>query len=81
MNLQSMTMKAKLGLAFSPLVLLILLVAGLSIKDLNEEKQEFHDFVTGISAGRAGAGFPAVISPGDAARNLVLATKPAASAI
>ena len=79
MNLQSMTMKAKLGLAFGLMVLLILLVAGPSIKDLNEEKQEFHDFVTGISArAELVRGVQtAVDRRAIAARNLVLATKPA----
>ena len=49
MDLQSMTMKAKLGLAFGLMVLLIVFVSGLFLKDLSDEKQEFNDFVTGIS--------------------------------
>ena len=74
-----MTMKAKLGLAFGLMVLLIVFVSGLFLKDLSDEKQEFNDFVTGISvrAELVRGGQTAVDRRAIAARNLVLATKPA----
>lgn len=79
MNLQTLSLRAKLGYSFALMTLLILLVSGFAIKALYEEKTDFHDFVTGINA-RAQLAQKirtAVDRRAVAARNLALATKPA----
>jgi methyl-accepting chemotaxis protein-1 (serine sensor receptor) len=79
MNSQNLTLRTKLGLAFGLMVALIMLVSGISIKDLNDGKTQFHDFVTGINARAhlAQQVRTAVDQRAIAARNLVLATQPA----
>ncbi|MGE6336115.1 methyl-accepting chemotaxis protein [Acidovorax sp. NPDC077664] len=74
-----MTMRAKLGLSFGLMVVLIVLLSAVAIKDMSSAKVQFHDFVTGINA-RAHLAQEirsAVDRRAVAARNLVLATKPA----
>jgi methyl-accepting chemotaxis protein-1 (serine sensor receptor) len=77
MNFQSMGMRVKLGMAFGFMVLLIVLLSGVSIKDMGEAKNQFHDFVNGVNA-RAHLAQEirtAVDRRAVAARNLVLAAK------
>ena len=50
MNVGNMTVKAKLGLAFGSLALLILLASGIAIKALNDANQSFENYVNGINA-------------------------------
>ncbi|KRB39370.1 MULTISPECIES: methyl-accepting chemotaxis protein [unclassified Acidovorax] len=79
MTRQRMTVRTKLSLAFGLMVVLILLVAGTSIHDMTQEKEQFHDFVTGINA-RAHMAQEVQASVNRravAARNLVLATNDA----
>ena len=76
MKLQVTTLRAKLGLAFGGLALLVLLVAGLSIKDLQDGNARFVNYVHGINA-RATLAMQvraAVDERAIAARNLVLLT-------
>lgn len=76
MNRNRMTVRRKLGLAFGLMVGLILLVAGLAIYDMTKQKDQFHDYVTGINA-RAHLAKDvqsAVNRRAIAARNLVIAT-------
>ncbi|MBL7090687.1 MAG: MCP four helix bundle domain-containing protein [Acidovorax sp.] len=71
-----MTVHRKLSLAFSLMVTLILLVAGIAIYDMTKQKELFHDYVTGINA-RAHLAKDvqsAVNRRAIAARNLVIAT-------
>ena len=79
MGVQNMTLRAKLGLSFGLMVVLIVVLSAVSIKDMGSAKVQFHDFVTGINA-RAHLAQEirsAVDRRAVAARNLVLATKPA----
>lgn len=76
MNRYRMTVHRKLSLAFSLMVTLILLVAGIAIYDMTKQKELFHDYVTGINA-RAHLAKDvqsAVNRRAIAARNLVIAT-------
>jgi methyl-accepting chemotaxis protein len=77
MNFQSMGMRVKLGMAFGFMVLLIVLLSGVSIKDMGEAKNQFHDFVNGVNArGHLAQEIrTAVDRRAVAARNLVLAAK------
>lgn len=77
MSRQSMTVRTKLSLTFGLMVTLILLVAGIAIYDLTKQKDQFHDFVTGINARAylAKDVQSSVNRRAIAARNLVLATK------
>lgn len=79
MNFSKLTMKTKLGLAFGLMVLLIALVSTLAIKDLNGNKDDFHEFVTGITLRTEMVrGVQAAVDRrAVAARNLVIATQPA----
>ncbi len=77
MNRQRMTVRTKLSLAFGLMVALIVLVSGIAVYDLTKEKEQFHDYVTGINA-RAHLAKDVESSVNRraiAARNLVLATK------
>jgi len=77
MNDKGMTVKAKLTLAFGGLALLVLLVAGLSLKSLDDAHQSYVRYVDGISARATMANHvrAAVNQRAIAARNLVLVTK------
>jgi methyl-accepting chemotaxis protein-1 (serine sensor receptor) len=79
MNFSKLTMKTKLGLAFGLMVLLIALVSTLAIKNLNDNKDDFHEFVTGITQRTEMVrGVQAAVDRrAVAARNLVIATQPA----
>ena len=79
MNTKNMTVRAQLIWAFSTLAVLVLLVAGLSLKLLNDANQNFVNSVQGIDARAAMADSvrTAVDRRAIAARNLVLVTKPA----
>jgi methyl-accepting chemotaxis protein-1 (serine sensor receptor) len=50
MNVKTLTVRAKLALAFTTLAVMITLVAGLSIKSLNDANDRFSNFVQGINA-------------------------------
>ena len=79
MGFQNMTLRARLGLSFGLMVLLIVVLSAVAIKDMSSAKAQFHDFVTGVNA-RAHLAQQirtAVDQRAVAARNLVLATKPA----
>ena len=79
MNIKNMTVRAQLIGAFSGLALLLLLVAGLSLRALNDANQNFVHYVQGINARAAMADSVrnAVDRRAIAARNLVLVTKAA----
>lgn len=73
-----MTVQAKLTAAFGTLALLVLLVAGLSLKSLNDANERFSSYVNSINA-RANLATlvrTAVDRRAIAARNLVLVTEP-----
>jgi methyl-accepting chemotaxis protein len=79
MKFQATTLRAKLGLAFGGLALLVLLVAGLSIMALQDSNDRFENYVRGINA-RATLAMQvraAVDERAIAARNLVLLTNDA----
>jgi methyl-accepting chemotaxis protein-1 (serine sensor receptor) len=78
-NTKTMTVRALLIWAFSSLALLVLLVAGLSLKFLNDANQNFVHYVEDINARAlmADAVRTAVDRRAIAARNLVLVTKAA----
>ncbi len=73
-----LTVRTQLIAAFTGLALLMLLVAGLSLKALHDANQHFVSFVQGINARAAVAEHvrTAVDRRAIAARNLVLVTKP-----
>ncbi len=78
MKFNNMTVRAKLTAAFGTLALLVLLVAGLSLKSLNDANERFSSYVNGINA-RANLAThvrTAVDRRAIAARNLVLVTRP-----
>ncbi|RZK99786.1 MAG: methyl-accepting chemotaxis protein [Rubrivivax sp.] len=78
-----MTVRAKLAVAFGGLAVLVLIVAGLSLKALTDSNKRFTQYVNGINA-RANAAAharSAVDARAIAARNLVLVTKPADLAV
>lgn len=72
-----LTIRGKLGLAFGVMVLLIVLVSALSIRGLNNNKDDFHEFVTGITLRTEMVrGIQAAVDKrAVAARNLVIATQ------
>jgi methyl-accepting chemotaxis protein len=73
------TVRGKLAMAFSGLALLVVVIAGLSLKSLSDANERFVHFVGGINA-RANLAVDvrtAVDRRAIAARNLVLVTKPA----
>jgi methyl-accepting chemotaxis protein len=76
MNFKNMTIRAQLISAFSGLALLVLLVAGLSLKALNDANYSLVHYVEGINARvTLAAGVQAAVDRrAIAARNLVLVT-------
>ena len=79
MNLQRLTVKAKLGLAFGSLVALLLVVAAIALVSLGDANARFSHYVGGVNARAILAGHvrQAVDARAVAVRNLVLATAPA----
>jgi methyl-accepting chemotaxis protein len=79
MKFQVTTLRAKLGLAFGSLTLLVLLVAAVAIKALSDADERFDQFVeaTHASAMQSMAVRTAVDDRAIAARNLVLLTNDA----
>jgi len=78
MNSKNMTVRAKLAAAFGILAILVMVVAGLSLKSLADSNERFSGYVHGINA-RAMMGASirtAVDRRAIAVRNLVLVTKP-----
>jgi methyl-accepting chemotaxis protein len=73
------TVRGKLTAAFGALALLVLLVAGLSVKSLSDANERFVGYVDGVSAQAtlAESVRTAVDRRAIAARNLVLVTRPA----
>jgi methyl-accepting chemotaxis protein len=73
------TVRGKLALAFGTLSLLVMLVAGLSLKSLGDSNDQFVRYVHGIGAraNKAAEVRAAVDRRAIAARNLVLVTTPA----
>ncbi|MFG6456052.1 methyl-accepting chemotaxis protein [Roseateles sp. BYS96W] len=78
MKFSSLTIRAKLSMAFGVLAALLLLVAMLAWRALNVESTAFEDFVQGINARAnvANAVRQAVDARAIAARNLVLVIRP-----
>lgn len=78
MNVSSLTVRARLILAFGAVVALLLLIAGLAWRALQTEAEAFEGYVTGIDARMrvANAVRLAVDERAIAARNLVLVTQP-----
>jgi methyl-accepting chemotaxis protein-1 (serine sensor receptor) len=78
MNSSNWTVRRKLLSAFGALAVLVLIVAGLSIRSIGEANERFTSYVNGINARAtmAGAVRTAVDRRAIAARNLVLVTKP-----
>ncbi|CAN5576944.1 methyl-accepting chemotaxis protein [soil metagenome] len=79
MKFSNMSIRARLTAAFSALVLMVLVVAGMSLHALGEANQRFSDYIGGVNARSAMADKlrTAVDRRAIAARNLVLVTKPA----
>ena len=77
MNLSQMTVRTLLTVGFGLMAALILLVGGLAIYDMAQQKDQFHDFVKGINARahEAQQVRTAVNARAVAARNMVLATQ------
>lgn len=77
MNLTPMTVRTKLSLTFGGLSVLVLFVAGLAMKSLAEEHDQFVDYVHGVNArAQAAADVRAAVDRrAIAARNLVLVRK------
>jgi len=50
MNIDNMTIRAKLATAFGVLAILVLLVAGWSLKSLMEANDRFEKYVHGVNA-------------------------------
>ena len=78
MTSNKFSVKAKLGFAFGALVLLVVLVAGLSLKALADADAVFVNYVSGLNARATVANSvrTAVDRRAIAVRNLVLVTKP-----
>jgi methyl-accepting chemotaxis protein len=78
MNLDQLSVRAKLTLAFGGLSLLVMLVAGLSLKSLADANSRFDRYVGGISARemQVSSVWTAVDRRAIAVRNLVLVSKP-----
>ena len=79
MNVEHMTVKAKLTAAFGLLTGVVLVVSGMSLKALSDSNERFSHYMSGINA-RSDAAEDvrtAVDRRAIAARNLVLVTKPA----
>ncbi|RKF49826.1 methyl-accepting chemotaxis protein [Paraburkholderia fungorum] len=79
MNIERLTVKAKLFVAFGVLATIVLILSGISLKELNDANDRFSGYVKGISERgdmsesiRAAASDRAI-----AVRNLVLVTSPA----
>ncbi len=79
MNLQRLTIKAKLYLAFGSLAAMLLIVSSITLTALGGANQRFGDYVHGVNARATLAGHvrTAVDARAVAARNLVLVTTPA----
>ncbi|MFM0175452.1 methyl-accepting chemotaxis protein [Paraburkholderia sediminicola] len=79
MNLNQLSVKAKLTGAFGVLAALVLLVSGLSLKALSDSNERFSSYISGINtrADMAAGVRTAVDRRAIAARNLVLVTRPA----
>ncbi len=77
MNINTMTVRARLALAFGLLTAMLLVVAGLSLKSLGASNERFASFVHGINARAQMAADvrTAVDRRAIAVRNLVLVTK------
>ncbi|HET7864100.1 MAG TPA: methyl-accepting chemotaxis protein, partial [Burkholderiaceae bacterium] len=78
MNLNNLSVRGQLALAFGILAALVLLVAGLALKSLTDAEARFTGYVHGINAHAlmADAVRSAVDRRAIAARNVVLATRP-----
>lgn len=78
MNLNNLSVRGQLALAFGILAALVLLVAGLALKSLTDADARFTGYVHGINARAlmADAVRSAVDRRAIAARNVVLATRP-----
>jgi len=78
MNLNQMTVKAKLAMGFGVLSLIVLIVSAMALKDLSDSNDSFSGFVTGLNARAemAESVRTAVDRRAIAARNLVVVTKP-----
>ncbi len=78
MAMRDMTIKARLGLAFSGIILVFMLVSAFAIMALSAAQQNFDDYVAGVSARASWAHRvrEAVDVRAIAARNLVLVTQP-----
>lgn len=79
MNLNQLSVNAKLSGAFGILAIIVVVVSGLSLKQLNDANSRFADYVGDISAraDMAQAVRTAVDDRAMAVRNLVLVTEPA----
>ena len=79
MNLNSLSVKAKLSAAFGVLAVVVLIVSGLSLKSLNDANDRFSGFISGVMAraDMAESVRTAVDDRAMAVRNLVLVTTPA----
>jgi methyl-accepting chemotaxis protein len=78
MNIKDMSVKARLYSAFGTLTVVVMVVAGMSLKSLNDSNARFSGFVSGIDA-RANIAQQvrtAVDRRAIAARNMALVTKP-----
>ncbi len=75
--MKTMTVRSKLAWAFGSLILLVLVIAGFSLKDLADANARFEDYVSGINARASTAARvrAAIDLRAIAARNLVLVTK------
>lgn len=79
MSTKTMTVRAKLTVAFGGLTVLIALLAGLALKALDDSNQNFDGYVQGVNAraNMAESVRAAVDRRAIAARNLVLVSTPA----
>ena len=79
MNLNQLSVKAKLTGAFGVLAVIVLIVSGLALKQLNDANDRFAGYIRGINAraDMAQAVRTAVDDRAVAVRNLVLVTTPA----
>ncbi|MBN3737129.1 MULTISPECIES: methyl-accepting chemotaxis protein [Burkholderia] len=79
MNLNNLPVKTKLSGAFGILAVIVLVVSGLSLKELNEANSRFAGYIGGVNARAdlAEAVRTAVDDRAMAVRNLVLVTTPA----
>jgi len=78
MNLDQMTVRAKLATGFGVLSLIVLIVAAMALKDLSDSNDNYSGFVNGINARAemAESVRTAVDRRAIAARNLLVVTKP-----